>query len=190
MEGFGFDLGSLFGPNWASMGSVMAQNPELVAAEMAAKGVPPPTAPVNYAGGDALGAALEGGPQGVDPNFNPAASPVPIPTPRPQVPGAGAAATPPSTVHEEGAAVDPAAAAAPGSAEASLTNPNMKTLAGALKGVQAPANPALQKLGTPAAPRPGQAVRVGELMQLLGLMGGQGGERKLPPTLGMALGGR
>lgn len=59
----------------------------------------------------------------------------------------------------------------------------------ALKGVKAPAGPELQKLGTPAAPRPVNSIKGGDLMALLQMLGSQAGgtDYKLPSTLGAAL---
>jgi hypothetical protein len=53
----------------------------------------------------------------------------------------------------------------------------------ALKGVKAPASPELQRISTPAAPRPTAAIKGGELLALLAAMQGQG----VGPTLGSAL---
>jgi hypothetical protein len=58
-----------------------------------------------------------------------------------------------------------------------------------LKGVQAPAPPALQKIATPNAPRPTGTIKGGELMALLAAIGaggggqGGGGGRTLGQTL-------
>lgn len=59
----------------------------------------------------------------------------------------------------------------------------------ALKGVKMPAGPELQKLGTPAAPRPVNSIKGGDLMALLQMLGSQAGgtDYKLPSTLGAAL---
>lgn len=89
------------------------------------------------------------------------------------------------------------------------TNPNLKPvdsaapatpagsgLVNALKGVTVPKPPDPQKVSTPAAARPGTAIKTGELLQLMQLLGGGGGgsaaanSYQLPSTLGAALGGR
>ena len=57
-----------------------------------------------------------------------------------------------------------------------------------LKGVRAPANPELQRISTPAAPRPTNNIKGGELMALMQtLYGGGPAQPQLPPTLGAAL---
>jgi len=64
------------------------------------------------------------------------------------------------------------------------------SLSDALKGVKAPTGPELQRLGTPAAPRPTTQIKGGELlalMQLLNSSGQAGSEYKLPSTLGAAI---
>lgn len=64
----------------------------------------------------------------------------------------------------------------------------------AMKGVKAPAAPETQKVGSPAAPRPTAAIKGGELLALLQMLGASAGQQqpgmRLPSTLGQALGGR
>jgi hypothetical protein len=61
--------------------------------------------------------------------------------------------------------------------------------AAALKGVQAPKGPELQRLGTPAAPRATTAIKGGDIIALLqAINAGQAGSNyNLPSTLGAAL---
>lgn len=67
------------------------------------------------------------------------------------------------------------------------------SLADSLRGVKAPASPELQRLGTPAAPRPTNQIKGGEIIALLQAMnagGAAAGNYQLPSTLGQALLGR
>lgn len=67
------------------------------------------------------------------------------------------------------------------------------TFADALKGVKAPAGPELQRLATPAAPKPTGQIKGGELLALLQALnvgGAAAGNYQLPSTLGQALLGR
>lgn len=67
------------------------------------------------------------------------------------------------------------------------------SFADSLRGVKAPAGPELQRLATPAAPRPTNQIKGGEILALLQAMnaGGQGvSNYALPSTLGQALLGR
>lgn len=59
-------------------------------------------------------------------------------------------------------------------------------LLAALKGVQAPPQPQIQRIGTPALPRV-NPVKTGELQQLMLALGGGNDGLKLPSTLGAAL---
>lgn len=62
-----------------------------------------------------------------------------------------------------------------------LKMPDAKSLAGALRGVQAPPQPQVQKISSPNAPRPTGTIKAGNLAALLALLGAGGGAR---PTLG------
>lgn len=113
---------------------------------------------------------------------------VPMPRPRPmpgdiQGPATGPGA--PMDISTPGAQANPT-----GMPEKSMSDKLMETL----KGVKMPAGPELQRLGTPAAPRPTTQIKGGDLMALLAAAGGgqgsQGIDYKLPSTLGMALNGR
>lgn len=76
----------------------------------------------------------------------------------------------------------------------SQNKPGDKTpsFADTLRGTKMPTSPELQKLGTPAAPRPTGQIKGGEILALLQAMsaGGAGGGLNLPSTLGQALLGR
>lgn len=63
-------------------------------------------------------------------------------------------------------------------------------IAAALKGVQAPAAPAVQKISTPNAPRPSGTIKGGELQALLSALNAAPGASgiKLPTTLGSSIG--
>lgn len=170
--------------------------PDMIAKNAAARGVPPPPVDLRPSWADArgadfggVGAALTG-------------TTVPMPKPRPGIMAQGGDEGPVGPTSVGGA---PLAAAGP----TSLGGPNGHTpLSGAkpagakpdgkdrllegLKGVKAPDAPALQRLGTPAAPRPTTAIKGGDiiaLLQSLGAVGGGGGGggAGLPPTLGAAL---
>lgn len=77
---------------------------------------------------------------------------------------------------------------APTDVSAQKKDGKLDKFAEGLKGVKAPANPELQRVSTPAAPRPTNSIRGGELMALLQLLGGPSGAApQLPTTLGGAL---
>lgn len=96
---------------------------------------------------------------------------VPLPSPR-QQPGA------PMDITSE---AQRASAAAP---EAKPGNPLMD----AFKGVKAPANPEIQRIASPATPKPSTAIKGGEIIALLqSLAQGKQGGLDLPSTLGQAL---
>lgn len=104
---------------------------------------------------------------------------VPIPRARPAVgPGMPLDITPPG---------NPAGAAANAQGGSVADR-----IAQTLKGVKMPAAPETQRISTPAAPRPTTAIKGGEILALLNMMGGGGGVEgmKLPSTLGDALGRR
>jgi hypothetical protein len=148
--------------------SPVSMTPEALAANAAARGVPPP--PVDLApdaGPTDVGAALTG-------------NTVPLPRPRPQGTDVGAQSRP-------GAPMDITSDAQKAGAGADGKKPSFLD---ALKGVKAPPNPEVQKISTPAAPRPTTAIKGGDLMALLTALNaapGAGGI-KLPSTLGQALG--
>lgn len=142
-------------------------SPETLAANAAARGVPPPPMDLqpNAASSD-VGAALTG-------------NTVPLPRPRPQGldVGAQSAGTPMDITSAAQKADTPAAGKTP-------------SFLDALKGVKAPANPELQKLSTPSAPRPSTQIKGGELVALLQALNaapGAGG-LKLPSTLAQSIG--
>lgn len=115
---------------------------------------------------------------------NPVGAPqVPLPVSRPTSTGAAPGA--PLDITPPGAA---ASAAAPAG------KPMADRIAEALRGVKMPASPELQRISTPAAPRPTAAIKSGELMALMAQMGGgspQGGlPFDLPATLGAAIRGK
>lgn len=142
-------------------------SPEVLAAQAAARGVPPPPMDLqpNAASSD-VGAALTG-------------NTVPLPRPRPQGMDVGA--------QRAGAPMDiTSTAQKAGEAPAGKT----PSFLDALKGVKAPANPELQKVSTPAAPRVATQIKGGDLIALLSALNaapGAGG-LKLPSTLGQAIG--
>lgn len=113
---------------------------------------------------------------------------VPIPQPRPANIGgvAGPAQGPgaPLNIVPPGAGTETPPPAAPQS------NRLLETL----RGVKMPQGPELQRVATPAAPRPTSQIKSGELLALLQAAGGPaaggGVDYKLPSTLGMALAGR
>lgn len=133
--------------------------PEFLAKNAAARGVPPP--PVDFTPGD-VGAALTG-------------STVPMPQSRPQMGGPGAPMDITSEAQKSGVA------APEGQPKGGLMD--------ALKGVRAPAAPDLQRISSPAAPRPGPAIKGGDIIALLQSLGAGrgGGGLDLPSTLGQAL---
>lgn len=161
--------------------------PELLAKSFAARGVPPPIMdaapepirmPDNNVGstgwrqdmdlanngGNDLGAALTGKPSGM---------------------AQGGGATPGAPMN-----IQSPAPQAPMDAQAAMAKkPELDAFAAALKGVKAPANPELQRLGTPAAPK-GHAIKGGDIMallQALNLGAGASSDYKLPSTLGAAI---
>lgn len=134
-----------------------------IAGTLAANNVAPP----GGGGGDgSLGAALQG--------------PVPMPQARPAGLGVPTPAAP-------GTPLD----LAPPGGGGGAPKPGGDRLAEALRGVRAPPAPAVQRIVTPAAPRPHGQVSGGGILQLLqSLHGGTAAPRQLPSTLGSALGGR
>jgi hypothetical protein len=175
----------------------MAQSPitpENIAKTMAARGIAPPPGDIP------LGASLVGGGTGL---------PGDTPYRMPDQPGG----VNPYTDWQAGTSTDMAASAgAPASpvSPSGVPKPQTSTdmssqgkqpegekpapsLADSLRGVKAPAAPDLQRLGTPAAPRPTNQIKGGEILALLQAMnaGGQGvSNYQLPSTLGQALLGR
>jgi hypothetical protein len=142
-------------------------SPEVLAANAAARGISPPPVDLqpNAASSD-VGAALTGN--------------VPLPRPRPEGTDVGAQS-------KTGAPMDITSDAQKAGAGADGKKPSFLD---ALKGVKAPPNPEVQKISTPAAPRPTTAIKGGDLMALLTALNaapGAGGI-KLPSTLGQALG--
>lgn len=143
-------------------------SPEALAAQAAARGVPPPPMDLqpDAAGNGDVGAALTG-------------NTVPLPRPRPQGLDVGAQSKGPLDITSDAQKAGVAAAAA-----------KSPSFLDALKGVKAPANPELQKVSTPAAPRVATQIKGGDLMALLSALNaapGAGG-LKLPSTLGQAIG--
>lgn len=163
----GFDMsGAGFSPE---LGATMTQSPEVVAAAAARAGVPPPplsSFPQMAAAppdSTSVGSLFEPRPGGS----------VPMPQPRPadMTPGEPLDITPP------GAVTQPAAGG----------NRLLETL----RGLKAPTPPQAPMVGTPAAPRPQNNIKLGQLMALLMQEQNAGaGGLKLPSTLGAALGGR
>lgn len=75
--------------------------------------------------------------------------------------------------------------------EATATKEPLGKFAEALKGVKMPADPVLQKISSPSAPRPTTQIKGGDivaLLQALNAGAGAGAGLKLPSTLGQALG--
>jgi hypothetical protein len=139
-------------------------SPEVLAKNAAARGIPPP--PVDFTPGD-VGAALTG-------------SNVPLPRSRPPVMAQGGG---------PGAPMDITSQAQKDSAGAEAQQGGGNKLMEALKGVKMPANPELQRVATPAAPRPTTAIKGGDLIALLQSLqaGKPAGGLDLPATLGQAL---
>lgn len=174
----------------------MAQSPispEVLAQHAAARGVPPP--PVDLPVGSALtGTGLPGDTpfrmpdQGAVEDWRRG-------TPGPEVFNKGSGTDMTRTPGAPSAPVTPAGAPAPSTEMSSQNKPGAEkqvpTLSDTLKGVKAPAGPELQKLGTPAAPKP-SAIGAPQLLALLQSLnvGGQGAAPQLPSTLGQALLGR
>lgn len=113
--------------------------------------------------------------------------PEPVPPPTPQEPSVGAA------LMGTGSGVGPTGPTLPGkeggstdvSAQAKKPEDRMANLATALKGVQAPKSPEIQKISSPNAPRPTGTIKAGDLQALLlALNAGAGMGGKLPVTLG------
>lgn len=150
-------------------------SPEALASSAAARGMPPPPmdlAPMRMPSPEAVQAWRDG----VDATK----------------PGAVGAALTGKTVGEPMDIRPPIQAQqqdAPTDVSAAKKDGKLDKFAEALKGVKAPAGPELQKLGTPAVPRPYTQIKAGDLMALLQTInaGQQGGSYNLPSTLGAAL---
>lgn len=172
-------------------------SPEALAAHAAARGIPPPPVDLQPQNTN-VGAALTGtGLPGDTPYRMPDQAAVTdwrngVDQDMTRTPGAPAA---PVT-----ASGSPNPNAAPsGNTEVSAskkTGDKDKTpsFTDALKGVKMPAGPELQKLGTPAAPKPTNQIKGGDLIAMLQALGAggaaAGGGMSLPSTLGQALLGR
>lgn len=169
-------------------------SPENLAQNLAVRGVPPP--PVDAAPAD-VGAALTGeqqpyrlaGPDAMD-NWR---TSVDVNnagiggTPAPRGVG-GPAPAAPMNIQTPIQQTQVAEAAAP--TDVSAKKKEGDTLLDALKGIKAPAGPALQHLGTPGAPRPTANIKGGQLLALLQSLnaGPQvAGDRNLPATLAAAI---
>lgn len=170
-------------------------SPENLASNLAARGVPPPPVDIPPQSTN-VGAALTGseqpyrlaGPEAMDEWRNSvdvknAGGPTSMAAAQP-APGAPAPMNIQSPVQEQ----QVAEAGAPTDVSASKKGP-ADSLLDALKGVKAPAAPELQRLGTPAAPRPTGQVKSGQLLALLQALnvGQPAGQRDLPSTLAGAL---
>jgi hypothetical protein len=81
------------------------------------------------------------------------------------------------------------AGTAPTDVSAQSKPDGMGKLAETLKGVKMPASPELQRLGTPAAPRPTTQIKGGDLIALLQSLNASPGASSynLPSTLGAAI---
>jgi hypothetical protein len=162
-------------------------SPENVAANFAARGVPPPKVDIPPQNTD-VGAALTGD------------SPIRMASPgatqawrndtdrmnggAPGTPGAAPGAPMNITTPAQDASV----AAGEGKAPAAPAKKG-DSLMDALRGVKAPANPEVQRISTPAAPKLTSNVKSGQLIALLNsLGGGQPAPRALPSTLSQAIG--
>lgn len=173
-------------------------SPEALAAQAAARGIPPPPvdlAPQNTNVGAALtGTGLPGDTpfrmpdqQSVDNWRNDANNMTSDGTTTTGGPSVGT----PMNIKS-----DPQMAGekAPTDLSAKKKDDKTPSFADTLKGVKMPAGPELQKLGTPAAPRPTGQIKSGDLIALLQTLGasagGSGGGMNLPSTLGQALLGR
>lgn len=176
-------------------------SPEAVASNLAARGVPPPKVDIPPAAASpTVGAALTGndvvnpgqpyrmaGPQAMDEWRNSVdvknAGVTSDPVSAPSGPAPMNIQTP---VQQQQVAQASAPTDMSASAKKSGTG---DTLLDALKGIKAPAAPELQRLGTPAAPRPTGTVKSGQLLALLQSLnaGASVGDRNLPSTLASAL---
>lgn len=174
--------------------SGFGDTPESLAAAAAAQGIPPPPLGVPQGFPGTLDGASDGGgripswaagtgmPGGgsfgaaLDPVAGPSPMAMSTSTPMPvaaQDPNAGITTGP--TLEQAGKA-------------GGSSMPNMQN---ALRGVQAPPAPSVQRISTPNAPRPTGQIKGGDLQQLLLMLQGAGGQtldRKLPSTLGAAIG--
>lgn len=171
-------------------------SPENLASNLAARGVPPPPNDITPATGN-VGAAITGN-EVVNPNepfrmadqdavdrWRADTGVVNAGGPGAMAPPAAGAPGAPMNIQSP---VQQAQTTAPTDVSAQ-SKKGGDSLLDALKGVKAPANPELQRLGTPAAPRPTGQVKSGNLLALLqSLNAGQGaGDRSLPSTLAAAL---
>lgn len=156
-------------------------SPEMLASQAAARGVPPPpvdlTPPIRMPDEGAVDAWRKGvdadmggkpGEVGAALTGKTVGAPMDIRTPVQQQADAAASSTDISAKKKEPGAMD--------------------NFAKTLSGVKAPPNPETQRISTPAAPRPTNSIKGGDLVALLqGLYGGQAGAPQLPSTLGAAL---
>jgi hypothetical protein len=162
-------------------------SPENVAANFAARGVPPPKVDIPPQNTD-VGAALTGdapmrmAPAEATQNWRRDTDRLNGGTPgtATQAPGQPMSITTP--------AQDASVAAGAGTAPATPAKKG-DSLMDALRGVKAPANPEVQRISTPAAPKLTSNVKSGQLIALLNsLGGGQPAPRALPSTLSQAIG--
>lgn len=169
-------------------------SPEVLARNAAARGIPPPAQDIP------VGAALTGtGLPGDTPFRMPDQAAVEDwrrGTSTPEVFAQGSGKDYSVTPGAPSAPVTASGAPAPSTEMSSQSKSEGKdktpTLADTLKGVKAPAGPELQRLGTPAAPKPA-AIKGAELIAMLQALNqgaGASAGYQLPSTLGQALLGR
>lgn len=167
--------------------------PEALAANLAARGVPPPKQDIP------VGAALTGNDGVINPT-----EPYRMPDQRSVdnwradadvLNGGGAAAvtptaggTAPMNIQSPVQQQQVAAATAPTDVSAAKKSGG-DNLLDALKGIKAPPAPTIQHLGTPSAPKPTGNIKGGNIMAMLQALnaGASAGDRNLPATLAAAL---
>ena len=160
-------------------------SPEALASNAAARGVPPP--PVDLAPGPPMRMpspdAVQDWRNGVDASMGG----------KPGEVGAALTGQTAGPMDITSQAQKAGVAAQSGSTDVSAQSKDKSKLdkfAEALKGVQAPKSPELQRLSTPNAPRPTTQIKGGDIIALLQAMGQQAGGGtgySLPSTLGAAL---